>query len=212
MLVSPNVRFVMHMSIVLLLWPTCQYAVAKLTATASPLEKFFPQLFVLFGFATYFFFTLSKWANEDPKPPSNSVDQIFELFNKCGDKDYIGENVSQLQHMLQAAGIALQKIQEHPEFFYNVNISMQDKVAAELKNSNKAEANGNSEPEEDQADDDTEANTEAEQNDGQSKINKEKSESDNEEDEKTDKEKEQCDTEENNETEEENIETKSKED
>lgn len=39
----------------------------------------------------------------------NNVEKIFTLFRKYGDKDYIGEAVSQNEHMLQAAQLASHK-------------------------------------------------------------------------------------------------------
>ncbi|HNP95352.1 MAG TPA: hypothetical protein PKJ63_06975, partial [Cyclobacteriaceae bacterium] len=35
------------------------------------------------------------------------VDEIFALYTKYGDEDYIGEPVSQLEHMSQAAQLAI---------------------------------------------------------------------------------------------------------
>lgn len=37
---------------------------------------------------------------------SDAVSKIFSLFSKHGMEPYIGENVSQLQHAQQAAGLA----------------------------------------------------------------------------------------------------------
>ena len=38
-----------------------------------------------------------------------TVDEIFELYQKYGDEDYIGEPVSQLEHMCQCAQLAEQE-------------------------------------------------------------------------------------------------------
>ncbi len=38
--------------------------------------------------------------------PENVIEEIFELYKKHGDEDYIGEPVSQLEHMSQAAMLA----------------------------------------------------------------------------------------------------------
>ncbi|MBD3750048.1 MAG: HD domain-containing protein [Sphingobacteriales bacterium] len=38
----------------------------------------------------------------------NIIDEIFELYQNFGDEDYIGEPVSQIEHMLQAATLASQ--------------------------------------------------------------------------------------------------------
>ena len=43
------------------------------------------------------------------------VDQIFSYFNKYGDDDYIGESVSQIEHMSQAAMLA-EENNENDEF------------------------------------------------------------------------------------------------
>lgn len=37
------------------------------------------------------------------------VDEVFSLYEEYGDEDYIGEPVSQLEHMSQAASLALQE-------------------------------------------------------------------------------------------------------
>ena len=42
------------------------------------------------------------------------MDKIFELFGKYGSYDYIGENVSQLEHALQSAYLARQKHYRSP--------------------------------------------------------------------------------------------------
>jgi len=44
--------------------------------------------------------------NHTPMSPEFIVDQIFALYKKHGDEDYIGEPVSQLEHMSQAALLA----------------------------------------------------------------------------------------------------------
>lgn len=36
----------------------------------------------------------------------SSVDEVFQLFRRHGEGDYIGEEVSQLEHALQAAELA----------------------------------------------------------------------------------------------------------
>lgn len=41
--------------------------------------------------------------------PQVVVDEIFALYEKLGDEDYIGEPVSQLEHMSQAAALAQQE-------------------------------------------------------------------------------------------------------
>jgi phosphonate degradation associated HDIG domain protein len=38
--------------------------------------------------------------------PQSITDQVFSLYEKHGDEDYIGEPVSQLEHMAQAASLA----------------------------------------------------------------------------------------------------------
>ena len=38
--------------------------------------------------------------------PSEVADKVFVLFDKYGDQDYIGENVSQLEHAVQCAMMA----------------------------------------------------------------------------------------------------------
>ena len=38
--------------------------------------------------------------------PEKIVNEIFALYEKHGDEDYIGEPVSQLEHMSQAAALA----------------------------------------------------------------------------------------------------------
>jgi phosphonate degradation associated HDIG domain protein len=38
--------------------------------------------------------------------PEDIIDQVFALYEKYGDEDYIGEPVSQLEHMSQAAALA----------------------------------------------------------------------------------------------------------
>jgi phosphonate degradation associated HDIG domain protein len=40
---------------------------------------------------------------------TKSVDDIFDLYKKFGDADYIGEPVSQIQHMSQAAQLAMKE-------------------------------------------------------------------------------------------------------
>ncbi len=40
------------------------------------------------------------------KNPQAIVDEVFALYERFGDEDYIGEPVSQLQHMSQAAALA----------------------------------------------------------------------------------------------------------
>jgi 2-amino-1-hydroxyethylphosphonate dioxygenase (glycine-forming) len=37
------------------------------------------------------------------------IDEVFDLYEKHGDEDYIGEPVSQLEHMSQAAQLAIQQ-------------------------------------------------------------------------------------------------------
>jgi len=44
-----------------------------------------------------------------PSYPEKIVDDVFELYEKYGDEDYIGEPVSQLEHMSQAALLATEK-------------------------------------------------------------------------------------------------------
>jgi phosphonate degradation associated HDIG domain protein len=41
--------------------------------------------------------------------PQHAIDTIFQLYEKYGQEDYIGEPVSQLEHMSQAAQLALQE-------------------------------------------------------------------------------------------------------
>ena len=41
-----------------------------------------------------------------------NVDWIFSLYNNYGDKDYIGEEISQQEHMLQAAQLAYKNNEE----------------------------------------------------------------------------------------------------
>lgn len=41
-----------------------------------------------------------------PNTPEAIVNEIFSLYNRFGDEDYIGEPVSQLEHMSQAAALA----------------------------------------------------------------------------------------------------------
>ncbi|UVJ43815.1 HD domain-containing protein [Pseudomonas sp. LS1212] len=41
------------------------------------------------------------------RTPSQIVDEVFALYQRHGDADYIGEPVSQLEHMSQAAQLAL---------------------------------------------------------------------------------------------------------
>src|ERR1700733_7968744 len=38
--------------------------------------------------------------------PEDIIDQVFALYEKYGDEDYIGEPVLQLEHMSQAAALA----------------------------------------------------------------------------------------------------------
>ena len=38
--------------------------------------------------------------------PEAIVDEVFALYENYGDEDYIGEPVSQLEHMSQAAALA----------------------------------------------------------------------------------------------------------
>lgn len=40
------------------------------------------------------------------KTPQATVDEVFALYERFGDEDYIGEPVSQLEHMSQAAALA----------------------------------------------------------------------------------------------------------
>lgn len=39
----------------------------------------------------------------------NTINEIFELYQKFGDRDYIGEPVSQIEHMSQAAELAMKE-------------------------------------------------------------------------------------------------------
>ncbi|MEI9917729.1 MAG: phosphonate degradation HD-domain oxygenase [Bacteroidota bacterium] len=41
------------------------------------------------------------------KTPSQVVDEVFGLYSKYGDADYIGEPVSQIEHMSQSAQLAI---------------------------------------------------------------------------------------------------------
>lgn len=41
------------------------------------------------------------------KTPFQVVDEVFELYTKFGDEDYIGEPVSQIEHMSQSAQLAM---------------------------------------------------------------------------------------------------------
>ena len=41
------------------------------------------------------------------KTPSEVVDEVFGLYSKFGDADYIGEPVSQIEHMSQSAQLAI---------------------------------------------------------------------------------------------------------
>lgn len=41
--------------------------------------------------------------------PENIVNEVFALYEKHGDEDYIGEPVSQLEHMSQAAALATEE-------------------------------------------------------------------------------------------------------
>ncbi len=44
--------------------------------------------------------------NKPALKPEDIVDEVFALYEKHGDEDYIGEPVSQLEHMSQAAALA----------------------------------------------------------------------------------------------------------
>lgn len=44
-----------------------------------------------------------------PETPENIVEEIFGLYEKHGSQDYIGEPVSQIEHMSQAAALAAQE-------------------------------------------------------------------------------------------------------
>lgn len=44
--------------------------------------------------------------NRAATTPEDIVDEVFALYEKHGDEDYIGEPVSQLEHMSQAAALA----------------------------------------------------------------------------------------------------------
>lgn len=44
-----------------------------------------------------------------PETPENIVEEIFGLYEKHGSQDYIGEPVSQIEHMSQAAALAEQE-------------------------------------------------------------------------------------------------------
>ena len=44
--------------------------------------------------------------NRAAATPEDIVDEVFALYEKHGDEDYIGEPVSQLEHMSQAAALA----------------------------------------------------------------------------------------------------------
>jgi len=127
-------KFFLNLLAFTLLLPTCQYFLAKATIDSSPAMKFYPQLFLLLGFSTYFFFTLSKWANDEPKPPPNSMQAVIKLFNECGNKDYIGEEITQIEHALQAAGLAMQKIKEYPELFCDSKLPQLNNIADVIKN------------------------------------------------------------------------------
>ena len=41
------------------------------------------------------------------------LNKIFDLYEKYGDKDYIGENVSQLEHALQVINLFLNLKKKH---------------------------------------------------------------------------------------------------
>lgn len=48
--------------------------------------------------------------NTEPKPTANEVvNQVFSLYEKFGHADYIGEPVSQLEHMSQSAQLAMEE-------------------------------------------------------------------------------------------------------
>lgn len=105
------------LTLITLSLPLYQYFISKLTIDSSPAMKFYPQLALLIAFCSTFFYMLSRWVNDKPKNPTKPVDIVMKLLNECGQKDYIGENVSQIEHSLQCAALAIQKIQEHPELF-----------------------------------------------------------------------------------------------
>lgn len=44
-----------------------------------------------------------------PTPAEKIVNEVFALYEKHGDEDYIGEPVSQLEHMSQAASFAMEE-------------------------------------------------------------------------------------------------------
>jgi phosphonate degradation associated HDIG domain protein len=46
---------------------------------------------------------------KQPSGPQGIVNEVFSLHEKSGDEDYIGEPVSQLEHMSQAASLAKQE-------------------------------------------------------------------------------------------------------
>jgi len=47
--------------------------------------------------------------NTKQRDTYNRITKIFSLYRKYGDKDYIGEAISQNEHMLQAAQLAAHK-------------------------------------------------------------------------------------------------------
>ena len=53
---------------------------------------------------------------QNNKPDLNKIKLIFDLYRKYGSSDYIGENVSQLQHALQCAHQAELEYHNNPEY------------------------------------------------------------------------------------------------
>jgi len=58
------------------------------------------------------------------RTPETIADEVFALYQRYGDEDYIGEPVSQLEHMAQAASLALTEGYDHEvvlaAFFHDI--------------------------------------------------------------------------------------------
>ena len=52
---------------------------------------------------------------------SDPISQVFELLQKKGRGDYIGERITQIEHMIQAAMLAQERIQKRGELFLDTN-------------------------------------------------------------------------------------------
>ena len=52
---------------------------------------------------------------------SDPISQVFELLQKKGRGDYIGERITQIEHMIQAAMLAQERIKKRGELFLDIN-------------------------------------------------------------------------------------------